>query len=198
MNAILGMTELTLDSDLNPDQRDNLEIVRSATDSLLSVINDLLDFSKMEAGKLELDPVDFDPRGLIGDIMALLGRRAHAKGIELAYRVDPDVPDQLIGDPARLRQIIVNLVGNAIKFTERGEVVVDVDLHLEAEADEVGLHFRVSDTGIGIAADRREAVFAPFTQADGSTTRRYGGTGLGLAISSQLVQPDGRPALGGE
>jgi two-component system sensor histidine kinase/response regulator len=188
MNAILGMTELTLDSDLNPEQRENLEIVRSAADSLLSIINDLLDFSKMEAGKLELDPVEFGLRGQIGDVLALLGRRAHAKGLELVYRVDPDVPDQLVGDPARLRQILVNLVGNAIKFTERGEIVVDVQLAEETWAEgNIGLHFRVIDTGIGIPADSREAVFAPFTQADGSTTRRYGGTGLGLAISSQLI-----------
>jgi two-component system, sensor histidine kinase and response regulator len=189
MNAILGMTELTLDSELNHEQRENLDIVRSATGSLLSIINDLLDFSKIEAGKLELDAIEFGLRSHIGDILALLGRRAHAKGIELIHRIDPVVPDQLMGDPARLRQVIVNLVGNAIKFTERGEVIVYVDLGEETPAEgNVRLHCRVTDTGIGIPADRLEAIFAPFTQADGSTTRNYGGTGLGLAISSQLVR----------
>jgi two-component system sensor histidine kinase/response regulator len=188
MNAILGMTELTLDSELKPEQRENLEMVRSATDSLLSVVNDLLDFSKMEAGKFELEPVEFHLRAHIGNTLALLSRRAKAKGIELVHRVDPDVPDQLIGDPVRLRQIVVNLVGNAIKFTERGQVGVDVDLDGETHAEgTVGLHFRVTDTGIGIPADMREAIFAPFIQADGSSTRRYGGTGLGLAISTQLA-----------
>ena len=199
MNAILGMTELTLDSDLNPEQRQNLDIVRSATNSLLSIINDLLDFSKMEAGKLELDPIDFGLRKHLEDILVLLGRRAHAKGLELQYRVDPEVPDQLVGDPTRLRQILVNLVGNAIKFTERGEVVIDVSLDAEkSEEDLVGLHFRVIDTGIGIPEERREAVFDPFTQADGSTTRRYGGTGLGTDNLVAVDQPDGRPDLGRE
>jgi two-component system, sensor histidine kinase and response regulator len=189
MNAILGMTELTLDSTLNPEQRENLEIVRSASHALLSVINDVLDFSKMDACKLELDPVEFGLRAHIGDVLALLGRRARSKGLELTCDVDPDVPDRVVGDPVRLRQIVVNLVGNAIKFTAHGEVTVGVDLDVEPRAgSEVGLHFQITDTGIGIPADRRRAVFAPFTQADGTSTRRYGGTGLGLAISSQLVE----------
>ena len=186
MNAILGMMDMTLATRLTPEQRENLEIVKSATDSLLSIINDLLDFSKMEAGGLQLDPVELSLRDNLGDMLAMLRLRAHAKGLELACRVHPDVPDQLIGDPARLRQVLVNLVGNAIKFTERGEVVVDVEAEPRS-GDDVVLHFRVTDTGIGVPPDKREAIFAPFTQADGSLTRLYGGTGLGLSISSQLV-----------
>jgi two-component system, sensor histidine kinase and response regulator len=195
MNAILGMTDLTLDTDLSAEQRENLEIVKSATDSLLSVINDLLDFSKIEAGKLELDPVEFKLRDHVSDAMAMLRQRASAKGLELSFHVHPLVPDQLIGDAARLRQVLVNLVGNAIKFTERGKVVVEVDLNWESPPEgriglrfRVGLHFSVTDTGIGIPAEKLEAIFAPFTQADGSTTRLYGGTGLGLTISTQLVR----------
>ena len=186
LNAILGLTDATLATVLTPEQRENLDIVKSATDALLSIINDLLDFSKMDSGSLQLDPIELNLRDNLGDMLAMLGLRAHAKGLELACRIHPEVPDQLIGDPARLRQILVNLIGNAIKFTERGEVVVDVEAEPQS-AGEVMLHFRVTDTGIGVPADKREAIFAPFTQADGSTTRLYGGTGLGLAISSQLV-----------
>ena len=188
MNAILGMTELTLNTELQPDQRENLQVIRSAADSLLSVINDVLDFSKIEAGKLELDPVDFHLRSHIHDLLSLLSPRADAKGLELLCRVRPEVPDQLVGDPARLRQIVANLVGNAIKFTERGEILVDVGIDVATpDVDGIVLHFQVSDTGIGVPIDKRESIFAPFTQADGSTTRLYGGTGLGLAISLQLV-----------
>jgi PAS domain S-box-containing protein len=172
MNAIFGMTELTLGTDLHSEQRENLVLVQSAANSLLSIIDDILDFSKMEVGKLELDSIEFGLRGVIGDTLALLGQQAHAKGLELIQRVDPDVPDRLIGDPARLRQILVNLVGNAIKFTERGEVMLNVDLEPESwGGDDVGLHFRVTDSGIGIPAERRAAIFDPFTQADGSTTQ---------------------------
>jgi two-component system sensor histidine kinase/response regulator len=187
MNAILGMTELTLETELAPDQRDNLQIVRSAAESLLTVINDLLDFSKIDAGKLELDPLEFDLGANLDELLGMVRLRAFEKGLELACRVGPEVPDQLIGDPVRLRQILVNLVTNAIKFTERGEVVIDVGAE-PATDGRVTLHFRVIDTGIGIPADKQEAIFAPFTQADGSTTRLYGGTGLGLAISSQLAK----------
>jgi two-component system, sensor histidine kinase and response regulator len=194
MNAILGMTDLTLDMELTHQQRENLDVVKSATDSLLSVINDLLDFSKIEAGKLELDPVEFELRDHLRGTLGMLNPRAHEKGLELSFHIDPHVPEQLIGDAARLRQVIVNLVGNAIKFTKRGKVVVSVDLHANMPAEcsvdlryRVELNFTVTDTGIGIPADRQDAIFAPFTQADGSTTRLYGGTGLGLAISSQLV-----------
>jgi two-component system, sensor histidine kinase and response regulator len=185
MNAILGMTELTLETELGADQRENLLIVSSAAESLLTVINDLLDFSKIDAGKLELDPLEFRLSDSLDDLLAMVRLRAFDKGLELACRVRPDVPNQLIGDSVRLRQILVNLVSNAIKFTERGEVVIDVDSE-PGPGGEVRLHFRVIDTGIGIPADKQEAIFAPFTQADGSTTRIYGGTGLGLAISSQL------------
>jgi two-component system, sensor histidine kinase and response regulator len=188
MNAILGMTGLTLDSNLTSEQRDNLEVVESATDSLLTVINDLLDFSKIEAGKFELQPVEFGLRDHIRDTLGMLDLRARTNGLALSAHVHPDVPDQVVGDASRLRQVLVNLVGNAIKFTRRGEVVVDVDLDTDVRTgSSVSLHFSVSDTGIGIPAERQEAIFAAFTQADGSTTRLYGGTGLGLAISSQLV-----------
>jgi signal transduction histidine kinase/ActR/RegA family two-component response regulator len=194
MNAILGMTELTLDTDLSHEQRGNLEIVKGATDSLLSIINDLLDFSKIEAGMLKLDPVEFKLRDYLRETLRMLGQRASAKGLKLSSNVHAVVPDELIGDVARLRQVLFNLVDNAIKFTERGEVIVEVDLNDETPAGasvglrfRVGLHFSVSDTGIGIPIDKQEAIFAPFTQADGSTTRLYGGTGLGLTISSQLV-----------
>jgi signal transduction histidine kinase/DNA-binding response OmpR family regulator len=187
MNAILGMTELTLDTELAPQQRENLQVVKSATDSLLSIINDLLDFSKMEAGKLSLGTEDFGLRDHLADTLGLLGLKAVDKGLELSCRVAPEVPDRIMGDPSRLRQILVNLVGNAVKFTEKGDVVVEVDIANRSER-RVELHFRVTDTGIGIRPEKREMVFAPFTQADGSTTRLYGGTGLGLAISKQLVE----------
>jgi signal transduction histidine kinase/CheY-like chemotaxis protein/HPt (histidine-containing phosphotransfer) domain-containing protein len=201
MNAILGMTELALDTPLNPEQREYLRTVKSSGESLLQVINDILDFSKIEAGKLDLDLHDFILRENLGDTMKALCMRAHEKGLELACRVAPDVPDLLLGDALRLRQILVNLVGNAIKFTARGEVVVSVSVASAAlsaqanhqtqgteDAQDVLLRFDVTDTGIGIPAQKLEAVFEPFTQADGSTTRRFGGTGLGLAICIQLVR----------
>jgi signal transduction histidine kinase/CheY-like chemotaxis protein len=186
INAILGMTELTLDTDLTTEQHENLAIVQSATNSLLTIINDLLEFSKIEAGKLELDPIPFDLRNSLDDVMGMLALRAHTKGLELTCRVGPDVPHQVIGDSARLRQILINLVGNAIKFTEGGDVGVDVEVEAPGEA-EVELHFRVRDTGIGVPKAKQKVIFEPFTQADGSTTRLYGGTGLGLTISAQLV-----------
>jgi PAS domain S-box-containing protein len=186
MNGILGMTELTLDSELTREQREQLVMVKSSADSLLQVIDDILDFSKIEAGKLELDPAPFDIRDSLGSALKALGLRAGQKGLELVCHIDPKVPDQLIGDALRLRQVLTNLVGNAIKFTERGEVVVRVEL-AEEGGEWVDLHFSVRDTGIGIAADKQQAIFGAFAQADSSTTRRYGGTGLGLAITSQLV-----------
>jgi two-component system sensor histidine kinase/response regulator len=186
MNGIIGMTELALDTELSHEQREYLGMVRSSAEALLLVINDILDFSKIEAGKLDLDPVEFGLRDGLADTLKTLSLRAHGKGLELACRIAPEVPDALVGDPGRLRQIVVNLVGNAVKFTEVGEVFVEVTLK-PGDGDGVALHFAVADTGIGIPAGRVEAIFAPFEQADGSTTRRYGGTGLGLAISSRLV-----------
>jgi signal transduction histidine kinase/CheY-like chemotaxis protein len=186
MNGILGMTELALDTELSGEQREYLGLVKSSADSLLTLINDILDFSKIEAGKLDLDPVDFSLRDKLGSAVKTLAVRAHQKGIELAYDIPHHVPDMLLGDPGRLRQILVNLVGNAVKFTERGEVLARVSVASQAD-NEVCLHFQVSDTGIGISEDKQARIFEAFEQEDGSTTRRYGGTGLGLAISSQLV-----------
>ena len=187
MNGIIGMTELALDTELNSEQREYLEMVKTSADYLLAVINDILDFSKIEAGKLDLDPIEFNLRDHLDDTVNALAMRAHAKGLELACHVLADVPDGLVGDPGRLRQIIVNLIGNAIKFTSGGEVVMRVERHSEVNGGVI-LHFVVSDTGIGIPADKMDRLFKAFSQVDMSTTRKYGGTGLGLAISSQLVQ----------
>jgi PAS domain S-box-containing protein len=187
LNGIIGMTELALDTELTLDQREYLGMVKLSADHLLTVINDILDFSKIEAGKLDLELVDFDLRDTLDDTVATLAMRAHKKGLELADHVAPDVPDALMGDPHRLCQVVVNLIGNAIKFTERGEVVLRVEVQSRTERDAY-LHFAVSDTGIGIAADQQQKLFKAFSQADTSTTRKYGGTGLGLAISARLVQ----------
>jgi PAS domain S-box-containing protein len=199
MNAILGMTELTLATPLKEDQRQCLKTVKSAADNLLGIINDLLDFSKIEAGKLELSAADFSLRSAMGDTLRALAMRAHTKGLELVCHIQPDVPDALIGDAGRLRQILLNLVGNAIKFTQQGEVVMRVssaacglaeDLKTDPakpQAAEVELHFTVTDTGIGIPKDKQETIFRAFEQEDASTTRKFGGTGLGLTIASRLV-----------
>jgi predicted ATPase/signal transduction histidine kinase/CheY-like chemotaxis protein/GAF domain-containing protein/HPt (histidine-containing phosphotransfer) domain-containing protein len=194
MNAILGMTDLVLDTPLTEDQRQCLKTVKSAADNLLGIINDLLDFSKIEAGKLELDLADFSLRAALGDTLRTLAMRAHTKGLELVSHVQPDVPDALVGDAGRLRQVLLNLVDNAIKFTKEGEVVVRVHVaacdlaptDAEPQAT-VEVQFAVSDTGIGIPFEKQEKIFRAFEQEDTSTTRKYGGTGLGLSIAARLM-----------
>ncbi len=186
MNGIIGMTELALDTELSSEQREYMGMVKESADSLLTLINDILDFSKIEAGKFSLDKTEFDLNDLVGSSLKSHAQRAHQKGLELIYTIADDAPQRLHGDPGRLRQILVNLLGNAIKFTERGEVVVRVDLQALPEKDAV-LHFSVADTGIGIPRDKQGLIFEAFSQADSSTTRKYGGTGLGLSISSHLV-----------
>jgi PAS domain S-box-containing protein len=188
MNAILGMTELTLDTALAEDQRQYLKTAKSAADHLLGIIDDLLDFSKIEAGKLELDPADFSLRAVLGDTLRTLAMRARQKGLELVSQVQPDVPDTLVGDAGRLRQVLLNLVGNAIKFTDAGAVGMRVDFAAPPTPDEaVAVRFAVSDTGIGIPPEKQESIFRAFEQEDTSTTRKYGGTGLGLTIAARLV-----------
>ena len=187
MNAVIGMAELLLDTSLSAEQRDYLLTLKGSAEALLELIHDILDFSKIEAGKLELHPAEFDLREALGDTLKTLGLRAHQKGLELAHRVAPEVPERLMGDALRLRQVIVNLVGNALKFTEHGEVVVQVEMGAEG-AQHIDLRFLVADTGIGIPKDKQKLIFEAFAQADSSTTRQYGGTGLGLSISAELVR----------
>ncbi len=186
MNGIIGMTELALDTHLTQEQHEYLTMVKDSADSLLTLLNDILDFSKIEAGKLDFETIHFSLRNNLDEAVNLLGFRAHQKGLELACHILPDVPDGLQGDPGRLRQVITNLVGNAIKFTSKGEVVLRVETETESQ-DIVVLHFTVTDTGIGIPEKKQQDIFEAFTQADSSTTRTYGGTGLGLTISSRLV-----------
>jgi PAS domain S-box-containing protein len=189
MNAILGMTELALESSITEHQRVLLSTVKSAADNLLVVVSDLLDFAKLEAGKLELDVADFSLRSVVGETLRALAPRAHNKGLELLGDVSPDVSDRLIGDAGRLRQVLLNMVGNAVKFTHDGEVLIQVALvqGTHQGPPTVSLQFTVRDTGIGIPTDKQDRIFRAFEQEDTSTTRRFGGTGLGLAISSQLV-----------
>ncbi len=187
MNGIIGMTELLMDTELSEVQLEYLKIVQVSGETLLELINDILDFSKIEAGKMELDQTPFEIREVLGDTMKSLGLRAHSKGLELAFSVSANVPEILIGDASRLRQIIVNLVGNAVKFTSSGEVVLTVEAGAQSDV-RVNVHFAVSDTGIGIPASKLDEIFTAFHQGDTSTTRRFGGTGLGLAISKRLVQ----------
>jgi two-component system sensor kinase len=187
MNGIMGMTELALTTALSKQQRGYLEVVQQSANSLLGLINDVLDFSKIEAGKLELETIPFDLCSLVCNALQVTAGTAAEKNIQLIHRIELNVPDRLLGDPNRLRQILVNLIGNAIKFTELGEVFVEVR-EMESAGDEITLRFSVQDTGIGIPADKQECIFESFQQVDSSTTRRFGGTGLGLSISSQLVR----------
>jgi len=187
MNGILGMTELALDTPLNKEQREYLQLVRGSADSLLRIVNDILDFSKIEAGQFDIEKVEFDLAELLTQTVKTLAVRAHQKGLELTSRIAPGVPRAVVSDPGRLRQVLVNLLGNAIKFTEAGTVSLEVGTESSGE-DRTLLHFVVRDTGIGISADKLTLVFEPFAQADGSMTRRYGGTGLGLTISKRVVE----------
>ena len=187
MNGIIGMTELALDTELTSGQREYLGLVLASADSLLKLINDILDFSKIEAGKIDIEKIEFPFQHSLDETLKSLALRAQQKNVELSWRVGPGIPDYLKGDVGRLRQILVNLVGNAVKFTERGAIEVSVETESESEAG-VLLHFRVRDSGIGIPRAKQEMIFEAFTQVDSSTTRNYGGTGLGLAITSRLVQ----------
>ena len=190
MNGVIGMTDLALDTKLTAEQRDYLDTVRLSADLMLAVVNDILDFSKIEAGRLELDPIPFNPRDLVEESLKTQALKAHQKGLELSGGVQWEVPELALGDITRLRQILSNLIGNAIKFTNQGEVALEVTLAAQQD-DRIQLHFVVRDTGIGIPADKQGQIFEAFSQADGSTTRRFGGTGLGLAISDRLVRAMG-------
>ncbi|MGA3203252.1 MAG: ATP-binding protein [Bryobacteraceae bacterium] len=188
MNGILGMTSIVLDSPLDSDQRECLGMVKGCADSLLHLLNELLDFAKVEAGHMELEHIGFRLRRLVDDAVKPLVFAAEAKKIKLHWITSPGIPDELTGDPHRLRQILTNLIGNAIKFTEAGVIELRIAQEPSPADRQVALHFEVRDTGIGVPADKRAVIFQPFTQADGSTTRKYGGTGLGLAICARLVE----------
>lgn len=187
LNSIIGMVELMLETDLKPQQKEDLDVVISSAHALLSLINNILDFSKIEIGKLDFEDTDFDLKEVLGESLRIMAMRCHEKGLELVYRVDPNVPERLHGDPVRLRQVLLNLVDNAYKFTNSGEIVVEVKREQSPEAGTY-LHFSVRDTGVGIPKEEQAAIFKAFTQADAAISRRYGGAGLGLAVSAQLVR----------
>ena len=186
MNGIIGMTELVLDSPINDEQREYLDLVKSSSESLLEMLNDILDLSKVEAGKLDLYPIEFSFHQKLGEILKVMRFRAGQKHVALHWHVSPGVPEILVGDPLRLRQILLNLVGNAIKFTDQGTVSVDVTVENESVST-LRLHCAIADSGIGIPKEKQSLIFEAFTQADSSTTRKYGGTGLGLTITARLV-----------
>jgi len=194
MNGIIGMTEILFETNLQPKQHQYTEKIRASSETLLSLINDILDFSKVEAGKLELEYIQFNFRDVINDTLKSLSDRARSKGLDISYFIPPELPDNLIGDPGRLRQVIIKLVGNAIKFTEQGKIVIIISwekMKTSSKANDkdiINLNFAIRDTGVGIPKDKQQYIFQPFTQANGSTTRKYGGTGLGLAISKQFVE----------
>jgi signal transduction histidine kinase len=194
MNGVIGIAELLMDTPLTSEQRSDLSIIKNSADSLLTVINDVLDFSKIEAGKLDFEKITIDLHQILGEAIKPLAFRAHQKGLELIFDFGDRVPEVVLGDPARLRQVLINLVGNAIKFTDHGEILIRVDADITAQVANgscektVDLHFSISDTGIGIPLEKRHAIFESFTQADPSTTRKYGGTGLGLSICQRLVE----------
>jgi two-component system sensor histidine kinase/response regulator len=187
MTGVLGMTGLLLDTNLSDEQREYVRVIQSSGEALLTIINDILDFSRIEAGRMTIDPIPFDLNNAIDEVVALIGEKAGKKGIELIVRYAPGVPRRVVADAGRIRQVILNLVGNALKFTDKGHVMVNVE-RLDDGGPLARIRFSVEDTGIGIEADKLDTVFEKFTQADGSITRRYGGTGLGLSISKQLVE----------
>jgi two-component system sensor histidine kinase/response regulator len=187
MNGIIGLTDLVLDSALTPEQAEYLQIVKTTADSLLTIVSDILEFSKIEAGKLEMDAITFDLRKSLEEVMKLLAIKAHSKGLELHLTVHPSVPTSVVGDPTRLRQILINLVENALKFTERGEIAIEVRKVMESENCTM-FHFSVRDTGIGIPPEKQRLIFDAFSQTDSSTARKFEGAGLGLAISKRLVE----------
>ncbi len=187
MNAIIGMSHLALQTELTPKQRDYLKKIDRSSHSLLGIINDILDFSKIEAGKLTMEQIEFDLDEVFQNLSNIVGMKAHEKGLEILFQIDPEIPQQLIGDPLRIQQVLLNLCSNAVKFTESGEIIISVDT-LRSDADEIELAFAVSDTGIGLTPEQQAKLFTPFTQADTSTTRKFGGTGLGLSICLHLVE----------